>query len=129
MSARNFLKLTVPNNLEYLPVIQATVRKMAEKFGFRDDALYEIEVGVEEAVSGVIENAFEPGESGEFDIICERVPMGMRLVIKDKGLPFDPHHLPEYVPPETLDEVSGRGLSVFLLKKNMDRVSFRKGMR
>lgn len=124
MEKRDFLKLTVPNDLAYLPIIKTCVEETARRFGFQGDSLNEIELGVEEAVSSVIENSFEPGEIGEFDVICERIPMGMKIIIKDRGMPFDPGRIPDYVPPETLDEVSDDGMGIFLLKQSMDRYSF-----
>jgi len=117
-------KLTVPNDMSYLPIVQTCVRAVAGKFGFEGDCLGQLELGVEEAVSNVIEHAFEAGERSSFDVICQRVPMGIKIVIKDKGLPFDPCRLPEYRPAATLDEVASSGMGVYLMRQLMDSVSF-----
>ncbi|MDD5629066.1 MAG: ATP-binding protein, partial [Elusimicrobia bacterium] len=123
MARLDSLKLTIPNDLGYLDLALAFVRKCAEKFGFQEPALGEIELAAEEAVANVIKHAFEAGERADFDIVAERVPLGLRLVIKDRGLPFDPTLLQDYDPAQA-SRRDAAGLGLHLMKKSMDVVSF-----
>lgn len=123
MSRLDSLKLTIPNDLGYLDIALGFVRKAAEKFGFRDGALGEIELAAEEAVTNVIKHAFEAGERASFDIIAERDALGLRLVIKDRGLPFDPSLLKDYDPKQAA-QMDSAGLGMHLMRKTMDEVSF-----
>ncbi|MFH1115572.1 MAG: GNAT family N-acetyltransferase [Pseudomonadota bacterium] len=82
--------LTIPNDLSYTAVAERYVREVSVKMGFDGDELDEIGRAVSEAVRTVIGRAFEPWEKGEFSISCERVPTGLRIILKDKGLPVDP---------------------------------------
>ena len=68
------------------------------QFGFPEEELDKIELGLEESVANVVEHAFEAGEAATFDITCEKIRLGMEIVIKDKGLPFDPSRLPDFHP-------------------------------
>ncbi len=83
-----------------------------------------IELGVEEAVSNVIKHAFAPNEDAEFKITCERVPLGLEIIINDKGVPFDPTILPEYNPDDIKDDAPESGLGLYLMHQFMDEVSF-----
>ncbi|MCX5796690.1 MAG: ATP-binding protein [Elusimicrobia bacterium] len=123
MARLDSLKLTIPNDLGYLDLVLAFVRKAAEKFGFQEPALGEIELAAEEAVANVIKHAFEAAEQADFDIIAERAPLGLRLIIKDRGLPFDPSLLKDYDPKQALQKDTA-GLGMHLMKKVMDEVSF-----
>jgi len=124
MGETGHLTLTLPNDLSYLPIALLCVRETARKFGFEDDDLYKIEVGLEECITNVIEHAFSSGEASTFDIICERTALGITVTVKEKGIPFDPARLPKYEPGKDLEAASGSGLGVFLMKKMLDDVCF-----
>jgi len=122
--ANDSITLTVPGHISYLPLCQSCVRAFAGRAGFDDRALSDIELSVEEAVTNVIEHALDPADAATFDIICRRTPLGVRIDIKEKGIPFDPSALPRYSPEALADEVSATGLGLFLMKQVMDEVSF-----
>ena len=123
MSGLDSLKLTVPNDLSYLDIALSFIRETAAKFGFEKTELGQIELAGEEAVTNVIKHAFEKGEHSSFDIICERIPLGIKVVIKDKGIPFDASLLAQYDPALAADSKTA-GLGVFLMKQAVDMVSF-----
>jgi anti-sigma regulatory factor (Ser/Thr protein kinase) len=117
-------RLTLPNDLAYLPMAMTFVRENAAMVGFDDPAIKDIEVAAEEAVSNVIQHAFAPHENAEFSVICERIPLGMKTIIKDKGQPFDPAAAPEYDVDHPEEALSGSGLGLFLMRRFMDDISF-----
>lgn len=118
------LRLTIPNDLTYIPIARLCVAEAAKKFGFPEESLFKIELAVEEAASNVIEHAFEKSENSTFDIICEHIPTGIRIILKEKGMPFDPAQAPSYKPGAAIEKASTEGLGLFLLKELMDEVSF-----
>ncbi len=123
---KNTLKLTAPCDLSYLHIVQSFVRQTAEKFGFTGDDLYKIELALEEGVTNVMKFAFaeDDDEPATFDVICEKVKLGMRIRIKEKGIPFDPDHLPKFSPETSLDQVASSGMGMFLMRSAMDEVAF-----
>jgi len=116
--------LTIPNDLSYGPIVGSYVKAVAKKIGFNDEEQQMIELGVDEAFTNVVEHAFEPDEEASFDIVCERIPLGLKIILKEKGLPFDPSSIPEYDPDADLEKRSGAGLGYFFMKEAMDEVSF-----
>ncbi len=124
MTELHSLKITIPNDMVYLDIVENFAAETAKKFGFEKTQIGQIELAVEESVANVIKHAFEPGELNTFDVICEQIPLGMKIIVKDKGLPFDPGQLAQY----DAEKIDGRenapGLGLFLMKSAMDQVSF-----
>jgi hypothetical protein len=62
----------------------------------------------------------------ELQFRCERAPLGIKITIKEKGLPCDPRQIPGYCPSEDIDKMSAfRMGGVFLMKQFMNKVYFR----
>ena len=79
------LKLTVPCDLSYLHLVQSFVLGAAETYGFTGNDLYKIELAMEEVITNVMKYAFadDDDEQATFDVICERVQLGIRIIIKE----------------------------------------------
>jgi len=117
-------KLTIPNDLSYLTMAINFVLENAAIIGFKDNDIKDIQLAAEEAVSNVIEHAFLPEEDAQFTVICERIPLGLKIIIKDKGQPFDPTAVPKYEPDNPEEAISGGGLGFYLMHQFMDDISF-----
>jgi serine/threonine-protein kinase RsbW len=116
--------LTVPNDLAFLGIIQGFVRDYVAAAGFSRADQARFELLMEEAATNVIHGAFDAGEIASFDIICERIPAGVRITVHDEGLPYDPSLTPEYRPDADLESQTGAGLGSFLMRQIADRVEF-----
>ncbi len=124
MPKQDVIRLTLPNDLDYLSVAQMCVRETARKFGFPNKDQQMIDLGVEEIVTNVVEHAFEADEAATFELICQRVPMGMEIIVKDKGIPFDPSAIPEFRADALAEEEAPAGLGLYLARKAVDKLSF-----
>ncbi len=111
-------KLTLPNEMPYLSLAQSFVRHVATQFGFEEPSLGQLDVAMEEAVTNVMKYGYDAEESRSFDITCERLPGGIRVIVHETGMPFDPSRIPQYHPGES------RGMGVFLMKSMVDDCSF-----
>jgi anti-sigma regulatory factor (Ser/Thr protein kinase)/GNAT superfamily N-acetyltransferase len=119
-----YSKLTIPTDISYVGVVGAYVRQVAQNFGFDQRACLAIVVGVEETVSNIIREAFSPDDQATLDISCERVSMGLKIVIKDKGLPFKPTGLLSPKRASDAKPLSGPHRALDIMKQTMDEVSF-----
>jgi len=117
-------RLIIPVDLSYLHAVQAFVDEVARKADFSEDECTEIEVGLEEAFTNVVQHAFGPGERAEFELEVRLCPVFMELIIKDKGIPFDPKRIPSYQADKPDITLFRPGLGTFLIRKMMDEVSF-----
>ncbi|NQV32683.1 MAG: GNAT family N-acetyltransferase [Phycisphaeraceae bacterium] len=117
-------RLTIRNNIAYLPVLAAYVRSVAEQAGFPAKEQRRIELAIEEVASTVIEQAFDPNETASFDVICQEIPGGLQVSLRDKGIPYDPALEPDYTPGSDIESQSVAGLGGFLARQLMDEYVF-----
>ena len=116
--------LTVPNDISYLPAIQAYTREIAEKLGFQKMDVQMMLLALEEAIVNIVKHAFEPSEKATYQVILEPISAGLKIILKDKGLPYAPSLVPEYGVPTDLDNIPGAGLGLYLMKKSVDELDF-----
>jgi anti-sigma regulatory factor (Ser/Thr protein kinase) len=88
-----YSRLTIPNDPSYARIAGTYVGEIAVKIGFDHGEKEHIERRMSEALLNIFEYSFEPGERTTCDIICERAPEGLRVAIRDRGLPIDPAQL------------------------------------
>ncbi len=123
MDTNESIKMTFPNKLEYSFLVQMFVREIAKNIGFSGDELEQIDIAIEESVSNVMVHASDE-ENPTFDIVCEKIDGGIRITLKEMGIPFDPEHIKKYELSKVLDDLSTSGLGIYLIQKVMDELSF-----
>jgi serine/threonine-protein kinase RsbW len=123
MEINESIKMTFPNKLDYSFMIQLFVREIAKNIGFSGDELDQIDIATEESVSNIMVHTSDE-ENPTFDIICEKVRGGIKITLKEKGIPFDPAHIKKYEVTKILDDLSTSGLGIYLIQKVMDELSF-----
>ncbi len=97
--------LIVPNEISYLSAIQAFARETAGAVGFDKNDAEKILLALEEAVTNIIQHAYEEGEQASFEVLFEPLTTGLKITLKDKGLPFYPEKIAEYTTPTDVDHV------------------------
>ena len=118
------IRATFPNEATFIPVAQSLAREAAVRMGFEGIALSQIEVAVEEAVSNVQQHAYDAEENSTYDLICELHPTALKIVIKERGIPFDPERIPKFKGLHGRDVTSTAGMGVFFMRSLMDECSF-----
>jgi serine/threonine-protein kinase RsbW len=117
-------KLVVPASYTSLEKIRDYFSRAASEAGLDEDAIFEVEVAVDEAASNIIDHAYE-GEC-ESDIECDYQVLsdGLQLCFHDHGKPFKPEKvkLPDIVSDPTRRKEGGLGL--FFMRQMMDEVNF-----
>lgn len=115
--------LIVPNEISYLSAIQAFARETARAVGFDKNDAEKILLALEEAVTNIIQHAYEEGEQASFEVLFEPLTTGLKITVKDKGLPFYPEKIAEYTTPTDVDHVP-IGLGSLLMKNAVDELVF-----
>lgn len=124
MTLNRSLKMTLPSDLSCLPIAQLFVRESARIWGCPEADLYRFDLAIEEAVTNLIEHAFESDGTSTFDLICDPLPDGIGVTLRERGLPFDPNRLVRYDAQAGFDDRSDRGMGIFLMQEVMDEVTF-----
>jgi serine/threonine-protein kinase RsbW len=114
--------LTIPNEPAYARAAAGYIIEIAKIIGFVGQDLNAISEGVRQAIVAQMRYSFEPGEKAVIEISCERIVEGLKIVLKDKGLPFDDSAVSAQSnkPPSSPASSFGRG--ILGLKKHMHEV-------
>lgn len=80
--------MQIPNDPKYSRAAASYVCEIARTIGMLKQDLASLEKGMIEAINALIEYSFETDEQGILEVICERVPEGFKVSLRDRGLPF-----------------------------------------
>ncbi|MBI9110206.1 ATP-binding protein [Maridesulfovibrio ferrireducens] len=116
------VSIRIPADPAYIPIASFAAYECAVKRGFTQIDAERISLALEEAVNNAIE--FSYGASRDkLEINIFRTAQGLGTKLQSLGIPLEQERLPQYKP-ERMDEFDDTsGLSFFLMKKLMDRVS------
>jgi serine/threonine-protein kinase RsbW len=118
--------ITLPAQLSYLQTFIDFITSCSRDQGFNQKKIHEIELAAEEALVNIFNYAYE-GNNGDVEIIC-RIDDDERFILEiiDTGIPFNVLSVKD---PDISADISERrigGLGVFLMKKIMDAVHYRR---
>ena len=119
------LSTVLPARLEHLEELVKSVSDCARSQGFDRKRIGEIELAVEEAFVNICRYSY-PGKTGDAAISCRLDNNRFMIEIADSGIPFDITQLSD---PDITAPVEARGiggLGIFLVKKMMDAVTYRR---
>lgn len=119
---------TFPASLNQLYNMLDFVKRHAASMGFEQSRILKIELAIEEVLVNIISYGY-PQSLGDIHIYCfqEDMPHGLKIIIKDQGIPFNPLlHIPEIYPEKIMQSNEFGGLGIFLIFKLMDEVNYKR---
>ena len=122
---KTLLSLVLPAKLDNLDEAMKSVSGCAMAQGFDSKRSNEIKLAVEEAFVNICHYSY-PTKTGEVGIICRIEDNHFIIEISDSGIPFD---ITKRADPDINAATETReigGLGIFLIKKLMDRVTYRR---
>jgi anti-sigma regulatory factor (Ser/Thr protein kinase) len=126
-------EMVVPNDTEYLAAVREEVTKVVEESAFSERDRKMIIVAVDEAVTNIMEHAYDNDLEGELDVelILEYDATRFEVIIRDSGKRFDMRSLTVPDVREHVKKGSRHGLGIFLIRQIMDEInySFVQGVR
>ncbi len=117
-------KKKFPGQFGSLVAISEYIIQAATQAGLDDSQVYEVQLAVDEAATNIIEHAYHDTDKGVIECSYEILPNGIKVILVDRGKPFDPADVPEPVFTTDIEEVKPRGLGIFIMRKVMDEVRF-----
>lgn len=123
MDARcQYSEIRLPNNPSFGPAIAGYVAEVARIIGFEETELPLLEQGVLTAFTALIEYSFEPDENALLTISCESVAGGLKVTLKDQGLPFGAEEMPPGGDACPVGNTSRLCSRIFGLYRNFDEI-------
>lgn len=125
------VKQSFPASLDALHEMVDFVCKNVIEAGLKENMADNIELATEEVLVNIIKHGIDHSENQRhlIDIECKPLknPSGIEIIISDPGIAFNP--LTYKVKPSTgipIDQMPIGGHGIFLIRKLMDRVSYRR---
>jgi anti-sigma regulatory factor (Ser/Thr protein kinase) len=131
MSKSIHRELTVPSDTTYLAQVRAAVIEVVGKDLFPPAKAGLIALAVDEAVANIMEHAYPPGsDGGKIDVVLDANAKRFEVLIRDRGLSFDPRVAPDVDMQEHVKAGKKGGLGIFLMRRIMDEInySYRQGV-
>jgi anti-sigma regulatory factor (Ser/Thr protein kinase) len=117
-------ELSVDADLESLGEIRSFIRQAGAALGVRDDALGDLCLVVDEAVTNVILHGYQ-GARGPVDIHVQREGDAVVIVLRDQARTFDGRGVEAPHLDESLAERKSGGMGVYLIRKLTDEAEYR----
>ena len=123
---RTLLNIKLPAALENLGRWRGAVSECAREQGFDQRKTGKIELALEEALVNICNYAYPDGP-GDVEVSCKEDDRRFIIEIVDSGDPFDMTSLPAPDLPPSIEERKIGGLGIFLIRKMVDDVRYRRG--
>ena len=119
------MELTVQASIDHLAAVTAFVDEQLEGMDCPMRAQMQIDVAIDELFTNIAYYAYAPS-TGEATIRVEKIDGGVTLTFIDSGVAYNP--LEQKEPDVTLsaEERQVGGLGIFLVKKTMDDMTYRR---
>ena len=121
-------KMIFPGRYTSLEAIRDFFSQAALEAGLDDEAIFEVQIAVDEASCNIIDHAYGGEGMGDIECAYEILPMGLKIILHDHGDSFDPQKVDA---PDIISDPlkrKERGLGVFFMRQMMDEVNFSFGV-
>lgn len=117
-------RLTITNDTRYLIVMREFVERMLGRSRLPPSETGKIVLAVDEAVTNVIEHAYDPGDEGGIEVEIEVGPDQVVVRVRDEGRPFDPASMRDIDVVQHVRAGRRKGLGIFLMRRIMDEIRY-----
>lgn len=113
-------RLTIQSRLDLVAEARQWATEQARAAGFDEEGVSAIELALAEALTNVIQHAYQGDANQEIRLVLRIDDEKLTLTIRDFGRKFDPR---AYTPPD-LETPSEGGYGVYLIHQLMDEVTY-----
>lgn len=127
-------RLRVRAELTNLKLIRDHVEAVAREAGYSDLKVYDLVLAVDEAATNIMMHGYgveaaaarTEAEAGVVEVETSLDDAALRVTLRDQAPPFDPTAAPAQTELPPLGERMPGGLGIFLIRKTMDEVRYRR---
>ena len=120
------LSLTLANRMDEVPRLVALLESFGAGAGLSDDLTFRLTVALDEAITNVIEHAYDDAASHDIELSVTWDGATLTAVIEDDGRPFDPREVPRPNVDAPIEERKSGGLGVYLVRTFAQNVEYRR---
>ena len=123
---RDALELSLANELEEIAVAAAEIESFCEARGLAPAVAYAVNLSVDELLTNTISYGYDDDARHLIEVAVRMEGDALVVEIADDGAPFDPSDAPEPDTEASLEDRPIGGLGVFLVRRMMDEVAYRR---
>ncbi len=117
------LQRTLTPDLDGLARLADESRAFLTGAGVDPGAVFKVQLGLEEVLRNLAEHA---AGAGQVRVAIQVDPERVAVTVEDDGKPFDPRTGPPFDPSQPLEERTGRGMGLHLLRQLMDEIHYER---
>ena len=106
--------------------LNAFVKSATTALNMETGLANQIKLAVEEAVTNIIDYAYQNGTEGNISVTIEADESRIRFIITDSGAEFDPTSVSKADTTLSVEERPIGGLGVFLVRNLMDSINYER---
>ena len=118
--------LNLNNKVSEITKLNAFVKSATATLNMEIGLANKIKLAVEEAVTNIIDYAYQNGTEGIISVTIEADESRIRFILTDSGAEFDPTGVSKADTTLTVDERPIGGLGVFLVRNLMDSINYER---
>jgi len=122
------LELTIPNSLSENARVKEHFDAFSHHYGIPDKTRLKMHVVIDELLTNIISYAYLDDEKHDIGIKVELSADRLKMSLVDDGIPFNPLGIETPDTELALEERKIGGLGIHLVRKMMDRVSYRRSI-
>lgn len=125
MTPTNF-SARIRNNIAEFDRLNAEVAAFAEAHQIHPEAVFVLELVLEEMLSNTIKYGYDDAAVHELDVTIAIKPPHLLICFEDDGREFDPRNAPEPPKDVPLQQMKIGGLGIHLVRKMSARLDYRR---
>ncbi|WP_010098098.1 anti-sigma B factor RsbW [Ornithinibacillus scapharcae] len=126
MESFDFIEMKFPAKPEYVGVIRLSISGIASRMGFTYEDIEDLKISVSEAVTNVVNHAYQEGENGEVTIGFAVYEDRLEIMVADRGDSFKLNEVKAKTGPynseNSVEDLREGGFGLFLIDALMDKV-------
>ncbi len=118
-------ELVVETTMENMNFVLSFIEKAAEDAGCPEKQRKQLILSLEEIYVNIVNYAYKE-QMGECRIFYEVIEtkQGLRIVVKDRGVPFNPLEKENPKLTDSVEEKPIGGLGIYMVRQNMDTIQY-----
>ncbi|MDY4043243.1 MAG: ATP-binding protein [Marinifilaceae bacterium] len=114
------------NKIQEIEKLPSFVEKIQQKLSLSPALALNLNLALEEALTNIIQYAYPDGREEKIQVVAKSDAMKLILILKDRGIAFDPTQLPDADTSLSVEDRPIGGLGFFLIRQMMDKVEYRR---
>ena len=118
------LHLSIRNTLSEVECVTRSLHIFSEQLGLPRDVDQALQLAAEELLANIIVHGYPDGQLDTITVDCQAIGDEVLMLVRDRGVPFNPLKQSAPERPVSLSEAPVGGLGIHLVRRFMDDITY-----